>query len=77
MNAIMSDLDFQRGSEPVPERWQGLAEYDRALAENRLTAYKWKKAWADPWSRSIGIFVMTMFAAFVIFVIYNDLIIGR
>ena len=57
MNAIMSDLDFQRGSEPVPERWQGLSELDRALAENRVTAYRWKKAWADPVSRTMGIIV--------------------
>lgn len=55
MNAIMTDLDFKRGSEPVPQDWEGLAELDRALAENRLTAYRWKKAWADPINRTVFI----------------------
>lgn len=58
MNAIMTDFDFKRGSEPVPERWEGLAELDRALAENRLTEYRWKKAWADPWNRRITLAIL-------------------
>ena len=44
MNAIMTDFDFKRGSEPVPEKWEGLAEIDRALAENCLTEYRISKA---------------------------------
>ena len=55
----MTDFDFKRGSEPVPQRWEGLAELDRALAENRLTEYRWKKAWADPWSRRLNIVIIT------------------
>ena len=35
MNAIMTDFDFKNGSEPVPQKWEGLAEFDRALAEIR------------------------------------------
>jgi hypothetical protein len=35
--------------------WSGFAEIDRAIAENRLTAYSWKKAWADPWHRNLTI----------------------
>ena len=77
MNSIMSDLDFQRGNEPVQEKWQGFAELDRALAENRLTAYRWKKAWADPWSRAISILVLTLMAAFVVFVVIDDFVIGH
>lgn len=29
--------------------WAGLAEIDQAISENRLTEYRFKKAWADPW----------------------------
>jgi hypothetical protein len=77
MNAIMTDFDFKRGSEPVPEKWEGLAEFDRALAENRLTAYRWKKAWADPWARALCIVVICLFVAFGVFVVINDVIIGH
>ncbi|MBS3929425.1 MAG: hypothetical protein KGZ65_15115 [Sphingomonadales bacterium] len=62
MNAIMTDFDFKRGSEPVPEKWEGFAELDRALAENRLTEYRIRKAWADPLNRRITIGVLTVIA---------------
>lgn len=62
MNAIMTDFDFKRGSEPVPENWEGFAELDRALAENRLTEYRIRKAWADPLNRRITICVLTVIA---------------
>ena len=58
----------------VTEDWKGLRVLDRAITENRLTAYTWKKTWADPWGRIklIAIFVgLTVFAAFVVI---NDLI---
>lgn len=58
MNAIMTDFDFKHGSEPVPQKWEGLAELDRALAENRLTQYRMRKAWADPWNRRITLAVL-------------------
>ena len=58
MNAIMTDFDFKNGSEPVPQKWEGLAELDRVLAEDRLTEYRVRKAWADPWSRRITIAVL-------------------
>lgn len=77
MNAIMTDFDFKNGSEPVPQKWEGLAELDRALAENRLTEYRWKKAWADPINRYVMIAVFVLLAAFVTFVIVSDLIIGH
>lgn len=77
MNAIMTNFDIKRGSEPVPQKWEGLAELDRALAENRLTEYRIKKSWADPWARALGIGVLTLFVAFGIFVIVNDLFIGH
>lgn len=62
MNAIMTDFDFKHGSEPVPQKWEGLAELNRALAEDRLTEYRVRKAWADPWSRRITIGVMAVIA---------------
>lgn len=77
MNAIMTDFDFKRGSEPVPEKWEGFAELDRALAENRLTEYRWKKAWADPINRIVMIIVFALLAAFVGYVVISDLIIGH
>lgn len=77
MNAIMTDFDFKRGSEPVPEKWEGLAEIDRALAENCLTEYRITKVWADPWARALGIVVICLFVAFGVFVVINDVIIGH
>lgn len=62
MNAIMTDFDFKRGSEPVPEKWEGFAELDRALAENRQTEYRIRKAWADSLNRRITIGVLTVIA---------------
>lgn len=60
MNAIMTDFDFKNGSEPVPQKWEGLAELDRALTENRVTEYRIKKAWADPISRRLTIGVLIL-----------------
>lgn len=56
------------------EDWKGLRELDRAITENRLTAYTWKKTWADPWGRAAIVTVFTLLTAYVIFVIINDLI---
>lgn len=73
----MTDFDFKRGSQPDPEKWPGLAELDRALAQNRLTQYRWKKAWADPINRIVLIVIVLLLAGFVGFVIVSDLIIGH
>jgi hypothetical protein len=54
--------------------WQGLREVDRAIAENRLTSYTWKKTWADPWGRLKLIAIFAALAAFVVFVIVHDVI---
>lgn len=59
-------------SSSKPE-WAGLAEIDRAIAENRLTEYRFRKAWADPWSRGLGIVVTVAFLAFIVFVIVSEL----
>lgn len=54
--------------------WKGLREIDRAISENRLTSYSWKKAWADPWGRIKLITIFLALAAFVAFVVVNDVI---
>ena len=54
--------------------WQGIAEIDQAIRENRLTEYRWKKAWADPWTRRAWFFVILLFAAFAVFVFYQDIL---
>lgn len=63
MNAIMSDIEFRNAKEAARPELSGLAELDRALAENRLTEYRFKKAWADPWSRALTISVLAIVAA--------------
>lgn len=55
--------------------WEGFREIDRAIAEDRLTSYTWKKTWADPWGKAGLVLFGVLFTAFVIFVIvYDDLI---
>ena len=54
------------------QNWPGLSEFDKALAEDRLTAYTWKKTWADPWGRIKLITVFVALIAFVIFVAIDD-----
>jgi hypothetical protein len=61
-------------NQTAPRPWQGIAEIDQAIHENRLTEYRWKKAWADPWTRRIGGFIILLFAAFAIFVIYDEVL---
>lgn len=65
-----------RGADTRPDQhsWRGIAEIDKAIHENRLTEYRWKKAWADPWNRRIGICVFLLFASFVAFVVYVDIL---
>ena len=66
---------LKSSDDPVAsEDWKGLKEIDRAIAENRLTTYTWKKTWADPWGRAAMVTVFTLLTAYVIFVIINDLI---
>jgi hypothetical protein len=48
-------------SSQQPE-WSGLTEIDRAIAEDRLTAYRWTKAWADPWGRKVVVLWALMVA---------------
>ncbi len=54
--------------------WEGFREVDRAIAENRLTSYTWKKTWADPWGRLKLITVFLGLGAFAAFVVFYDII---
>ena len=54
--------------------WKGLREIDRAISENRLTSYSWKKAWADRWARAVILAAAFILIGFVVFVIVQDVI---
>lgn len=54
--------------------WKGLKELDRAITENRLTAYTWKKTWADPWARAKMITAFALLGAFITYVFIDELI---
>ena len=66
-------MDEEKGQSDQTD-WKGLREIDRAISENRLTSYSWRKAWADPWGRIKLIAILVALAAFVAFVIVNDVI---
>lgn len=55
-------------------QWSGLAEIDQAIAEDRLTEYRLRKSWSDPFARRLGIVIAIMFAGFAAFVIIQDVI---
>lgn len=54
--------------------WQGLRELDRAISENRLTAYSWKKAWADPWGRAGLVSFAILSSVFIAYVVLHDIV---
>jgi hypothetical protein len=70
----MTDRSHHPDEAAAYRNWEGLAELDRALAENRLTEYRIKKAWADPIDRAVMIFVSLILAAYVGYVILNDFV---
>ena len=76
MNAIMTNFDLDNAEARETRKWEGLSEIDQAIRDNRLTEYRIKKAWADPWSRTLSIVVLVVLALFSGFVIYWDLLRG-
>jgi len=60
--------------EPSDEGRQlsGFTEIDQAIAEDRLTEYRLKKAWADPLSRMGIIVACLVIIAFCIFVAVSE-----
>lgn len=69
----MSQMD-ERSEGFAKNEWEGLAELDKALAENRLTEYRIKKAWADPINRIVTIAVCLILAVYVGYVALADFI---
>ena len=55
MNALMTHFDLESSRPQRSQEWEGLSEIDRAIRENRLTEYRIKKSWADPWARKLTI----------------------
>lgn len=66
----MTDRD--KSQLPMSGEWSGLRELDQAMADNRLTAYTWKKAWADPWERRGLIAAGLIGLAFIGYVVIYD-----
>ena len=76
MTAIMTKFDIEAKKARGTRKWDRLSEIDKALHENRLTEYRIKKAWADPWSRALTIACLAILALFTAFVVYWDLFRG-
>lgn len=64
--------DEQKHQNRQDPKWEGFQEIDRAITENRLTAYTWKKTWADPWGKAGLVAFFLLLLAFVIYVIIYD-----
>jgi hypothetical protein len=69
MNAIMANFDIENAEQHRSRRWDGLAEIDQAIRENRLTEYRIRKSWADPLARKV-----TIVGALVIVAVFAYLI---
>jgi hypothetical protein len=69
MSALMTQFDVESAQPQPSQKWEGLSEIDQAIHENRLTEYRWKKAWADPWARKL-----TIGGTFVILAVFSFLI---
>lgn len=66
-------MNDQPDDRPEGHDWKGLKEIDQAIAENRLTAYTWKKTWADPWGRIKILVVLALLAGFIAYTIFDEL----
>ena len=73
MGATMTDNQTEEVIQKPEIGFAGLSEIDQAIHENRLMEYRIKKAWADPWSRTLSITVVLILVLFAGFVIYWDL----
>ncbi len=71
---IVAEVYDPKKSTQPSQDWAGLRELDEALAENRLTEYRIKKAWADPINRIVTIAVCLILAVYVGYVMLADFI---
>lgn len=66
MDAIMPRSSSDLRDPDLPRRWEGFAEIDQAISDNRVIRYRVGKAWADPWGRTLTIggtaIIITVFA---------------
>ncbi|KUR69933.1 hypothetical protein AQZ52_17690 [Novosphingobium fuchskuhlense] len=51
----MTNSDLESVAAAGGSDWKGLSEIDQAIRDNRLTEYRIKKSWADPWGRKLTI----------------------
>jgi hypothetical protein len=53
----------QNDGDGSDQPWAGISEIDQAIRKNRLTEYRWRKAWADPWGRKLNVFIFVLVTA--------------
>ena len=58
----MANVDAEFTKELDTSKWDGLSEIDQAIRDNRMMEYRFKKAWADPWSRRLTVGVIVAIA---------------
>jgi len=73
MNALMPNFDLDPSNKPLREEWQGFAEVDEAIRENRLVEYRFRKSWADPWGRKLTIGILVVIVVGFAFLIGSSL----
>lgn len=73
---MMNNFDIEDDTANGTRKWDGMSEIDQAIRDNRLTEYRIKKAWTDPWSRALTIACLAILALFTAFVVYWDLLRG-
>ena len=55
-------------------QWSSFAEIDQAIAEDRLTEYRLKKAWRDPISRKLLVFCAVAIAGVFAYLVTTSLL---
>ena len=69
----MTDMGKNQDQVIASRKWEGLAELDRALAENRFTEYRIKKAWADPLERRLTVAVVLLVIAVFAYLVLSSM----
>lgn len=69
----MTDMGKNRDEVAASQKWESLTELDRALAENRFTEYRIKKAWADPLERRLTVAVVLLVIAVFAYLVLSSM----